>query len=146
MTVKKMNDIQKRLSVAIGDEKIKEVKSLLEEGSDPNGIDHLGWTPLMVAAESENIEIIKLLLAHGAEINKTDKNGQSPLHIAVDISIDCTIQSGGDQGDEPTETIMYLLENGASLQVKDLKGKTPLDWAREYRFEKIVNLLEAYLS
>lgn len=141
-----MKDIQERLSIAIREEKIEEVKALLEEGADPNGVDHLCWTPLMMAAESENVEIIKLLLDYGAEINKTDENGQSPLHIAVDISIDGTMQAGGEQGDAPTETITFLLENGANLQVKDLKGKTPLDWALDYKSKKIIELLEAYQS
>ena len=141
-----MKEIQKQLSIAIVDRKDEDVRILLEQGADPNGIDHIGWTPLMVAAEYENTKIIKLLFSYGAEINRTDKYGQTPLHIAVDISIDGAVQTDGVQGDESIDIILCLLEHGADITAKDNKEKSPLDWAYEYKSEKIIKLLQEYKS
>jgi ankyrin repeat protein len=137
-----MNEIQKQLSAAIASETIEEVRSLLEKGADANGVDDLGWTPLMNAAEAENIEILKLLLEHGADINKKNEAGETPLHIAVDIAIDGAHQVGGAPGDEPIESIVFLLEQGAAIDARNVKGETPLDWARNYGSKKVIRVLE----
>ena len=79
-----------------------EVKRLLDEGRDPNKINSQKMTPLMMASEFEEEKIIRLLVSYGADVNLQGHEGVSPLHLAVDVSIDGTIQSGGDNGDEPT--------------------------------------------
>lgn len=139
-----MNEIQQQLSTAIANETIEEVMSLLEKGADANGVDQLGWTPLMNAAEAENIELLKLLLEHGADINKKNGAGETPLHIAVDIAIDGTRQVGGAPGDESIKSIAFLLEQGAEIDARNVKGETPLDWARSYESEKVIRVLEGY--
>jgi ankyrin repeat protein len=140
-----MNDIEQQLIHAIANGNLEEVRKLLEAGASPDGVDPERWTPLMIAAEHENFEAINILLSFGADINKSDNYGQTPLYIAVDISIDGTIQSGGKQGDEPTETILYLLEHGADLDAKNHNGKTPLDLAQSYQSQKIIKFLSEYI-
>ena len=136
-------NIQDQLNEAIGDEKIDLVRSILEDGADPNGLSRHTETPLMAAAECESEEILEFLLSCGAEINMSGHEGNTPLHIAVDISIDGTIQSGGAPGDEPVNVIKVLLNNGADLNAKNNKGETPLDWARDYKSKKVIEVLNS---
>jgi ankyrin repeat protein len=137
-------NIQDQLSEAIDNEKLELVEELLKKGADANKLNKLNETPLMVAAECDSTEIIQLLLAYGAKINKQGHEANTPLHCAVNLSIDGTIQSGGAPGDEPTDIIIFLLENGADLHAKNNSGKTPIDWAHDFKSEKIVKLLKKY--
>jgi len=137
-------NIQDQLSEAIDNENLEHVEELLKKGADANKLDRLNQTPLMVAAVCNSMEIIQLLLTHGAKVNEKGHEGNTPLHCAVDISIDGTIQSGGGPGDEPTDIIIFLIENGADLHAKNIHGKTPVDWAHDYKSEKIIKLLEKY--
>ena len=131
-------NIQDRLNSAICDEKIDLVKSILDEGADPNTPNRLSVTPLMAAAECESEEILELLLSHGTDINGKGHEGNTALHIAVDMSIDGTIQSGGNPGDEPINVIEALIRHGADLVAKNDKGETPLDWAKDYKSKKVI--------
>ena len=121
------------------------IESLLALGLDPNyqfdGLLVEGWTLLRVATDIGEKNIIKLLLKNGADINKGD---WTALHHAVDMAIDGTLQAGGPPGDEPTDMILFLLNNGANINIKDNKGETPIDIAKSYQSNKIVNLLEEY--
>lgn len=135
-------NIQDQLNEAIGDERIDLVRSIIEDGADPNGLDRHNETPLMAAAECESEEILELLLSCGAEINTSGHEGNTPLNLAVDISIDGTIQSGGMPGDEPVNVIKALLNNGADLNAKNNKGETPLDWAQGYKSKKVFGVLD----
>jgi uncharacterized protein len=138
--------LQDQLLNAIWSEDAAEVKKLLFAGASPNELDSKGWSPLLQAAEVQNAEIIKLLLAFGAKVNKKWDNGYTCLHLAVDSSIDGTIQNGGAPGDAPTEIIELLLVNGADVLAKNDAGETPLDWARHYKSEKVIRLLESKLQ
>lgn len=136
-------DTQDKLIEAIWREKISQVEELLNSRADVNAVGSKGWTPLMQAAEMENLSIARLLLERGADVNQPGYRRYTPLHIAVDISIDGTIQRGGNPGDEPTEMIELLLNRGASF-CQDDQSKTPLDWAADYRSQKITTLLSAW--
>ena len=130
------------LCKAIWDEDTEKVRFLVKSGEDLNAQGGNGHTPLMMAAEIENIEIAKCLLKHGAKINCPGHEGATPLHIAVDISIDGTIQSGGAVGDEPIDMIQILLQNGANKDLKNTKGKSALDWAKDYKSQKVIKVLQ----
>ena len=137
-------EIQDQLTIAIVEEDCAQVSKLFLAGAKLDEFDSRAETPLTIAAGVENIEIIDWLIFQGAKINKANKDGMTPLHIAVDMSIDGTIQTGGDPGDEPTDTILCLLAHGAELKLRDNKGKTPLDWACDYKSQKIVRFLKRY--
>lgn len=137
-----MATVQDSLTKAIWRGDVEEVRALLSSGASLDEPDAKGITPLMQAAGMENAAITHLLLSIGADVNKQGHMGQTPLHFAVDSSIDGTIQTGGVQGDEPTEIIELLLVHGADISIRDVKGETPLDWARGYHSEKITRLLQ----
>ena len=130
-----------KLANAIFEDNVDLVNSIIREGADINFIDETGMTPLMHAIESENIRLVELFVCLGADINKVGCNGFTALHHAVDISIDGTIQTGGNQGEEPLTIISFLLENGADISAKTEKGETPLDFANHYKSKKIMEFL-----
>lgn len=127
---------------AIWEEDFNKVSSLVESGTDLNRQGRNGYTPLMQAAEMENVQIAKLLIEHGSDINSAGHEGATPLHIAVDISIDGTIQNGGSPGEEPLEMIRFLLKNGADTRLTDSKGKSALNWAEDYKSQKVIKALQ----
>ena len=129
---------ERSLCHAIWEEDFDKVRLLVDYGADLNRQGSNGYTPLMQAAEMENIEIAQFLIEHGANINSTGHEGATPLHIAVDISIDGTIQSGGSPGEEPLEMIHFLLKNGADKHLADSKGKSALNWAEDYKSQKVI--------
>ncbi len=69
---------------------VSKVKSLLEQGADPNH--HLYWSeewpdwkypPLHKACENGYLEIVKVLVVHGARTDKGDRlRNRVPLHYA----------------------------------------------------------------
>lgn len=64
---------------------------LLDVGSNPNGVDNDGRTPLHAAARAKPCAraVARILLAHGAHIDRADKSGNAPLDYCptlLDIS------------------------------------------------------------
>lgn len=141
-----MISLQEQLLSAIARENIFEISTLITSGAVVNELDSQGWTPLARAIEIENYQIVKLLLENGADVHTRLDNDDTSLHLAVDGSIDGTIQTGGASGDEPTAIIELLLKNGANIFAKNAQGESPMDWAKNYHSDKIVQLLQANLE
>lgn len=103
------------------------VALLLDHGSPVDVKNCQGVTPLMSACEYGHNDLVRLLLKRGADIEATSKCGWSPLFYAVfyghhDVS-------------------RLLIDSGADTSRRDPNGRTPVDLARERRFERIVKLL-----
>jgi hypothetical protein len=64
------------------------VRLHLSLGHELNSRDHLGHTPLMIAASANRVAICELLLAAGADPTLTDNSGQDALSIAQDADAD----------------------------------------------------------
>lgn len=58
---------QKRLFIAVSLGNLEVVKSLLENGVYPNGVNASGHTPLIIAITQDNQEMIDLLKEYGAK-------------------------------------------------------------------------------
>ena len=67
-------------SVKSGD--YSEVKRLIEEGTDVNAKDSVGWIALMWASHFGHTEIAKLLIESGADVNTQTKVGATALRLA----------------------------------------------------------------
>ena len=93
------------------------VSLLIRYGADPNAIDQVGDTPLVVAANqgryiAPDITYFSALLKGGASINYQNPKGMTALYYAIDWL-----------NEELTE---WLLENGASPDLVEEKGLYPL--------------------
>jgi ankyrin repeat protein len=89
------------------------VHALLDLVLDPDGVDPLGYTPLMYAAASPNasVDMLRLLVEHGADVNFEVRDGivtTSVLQVAID---------GGD-----IAKLCYLIERGANIRFCTASG------------------------
>jgi ankyrin repeat protein len=69
---------------AIRNGDLKQIKTLLDKGANPNVPDNLGYAPLMHAllTEVSSLELVKLLLEHGADAKAKAKDGFTALSFA----------------------------------------------------------------
>lgn len=100
--------------------RFEEVKSLLENGADPN---YVHWKPLggesmlgvvgRYGEESKAIPVVKLLVGSGADINKPYGNsGPTPIMSAI--------------GRNKWEIADFLLSKGANINARKKDGNTNL--------------------
>jgi ankyrin repeat protein len=96
-------------------EALEATKLLLDLGSDINGIDNNGSTPMHSAAEGAFPAIVQLLADRGADINiwqRKDKQGHSPLFIAEGH------RAGRPQPNRPTIDAITRLMLAAGLSTE----------------------------
>ena len=126
-------ELQQRLIHAVVQNQVETVKTLLEQGGDPNARVEPGkedaWIrqgrtsddpapPLIVLAcrfGSPESKVIALLIEKGANVNIADRNGVTPLMAASELDWD--------------PSIALLLEGGAKVNASDRDGKTALMYA-----------------
>ena len=126
-------ELQQQIYHAAIQNEIEVLRTLLQQGGDPNARVAPGkedaWMlqgrpnddpapPLFVTAcrfGNATTAVIDLLLAKGADVNIADANGVTPLMAASELDW------------EPSITL--LLEHGAKTQAKDRDGKTALMYA-----------------
>ena len=116
------------LNYAIMKDSMEIAQLLVSSGvslTSPNPSD--GWTPLACAAYLSLPETLIWILSHGVEIDARDLEGMTPLIHAV-----C---SGS------TKKVSILLDAGADKELKDSNGYSAMDWARDNKFEDIINQL-----
>ncbi len=117
-----------KFSASVGD--LDATKLLLSEGADVNyqsatkAIPQI--TALHIAVRAGQLDVVKLLILHG-DVNRQDQWGFTPLHYAT-ISRNKVIVS-------------LLLNNGGSALLASKQGSTPLDIAKELKFDEIADLL-----
>ena len=95
--------------------------------------DCIGDTALIIAIKYGQLETVKLLLKLGAKIDQTDElmEGQNGMFYAVD-----------HDSDEKREIIRVLHSEDKSLiNSTNEEGKTVLEKAREYGFQKTIDLV-----
>ncbi|WP_339045992.1 ankyrin repeat domain-containing protein [Candidatus Mesenet endosymbiont of Agriotes lineatus] len=110
--------LDNELIKAVNSKNIKEVKSLLDKGEDPN-VECDTWTPIHHAASSLREDIVELLIRYGANINGICNSSRIPLHTA--ICYPCTFGWSGNR-----DMARLLLKYGADVDAKDNYGLTPL--------------------
>ena len=119
------------LLIAIKHRRQRMVNLLLEHGADVNLVsqDRL-TTPLMEASVNGEEEIVQTLLEAGADLDLQSHNGQTALMMAI---------SEGHRS-----VAEKLLEHGATADQVDQLGMTSRKYAKLFRQEGIVELLDRY--
>ncbi|XP_062581012.1 ankyrin-1-like [Saccostrea cucullata] len=125
-----------------------------------NSRDHMGSTPLHIAAKCGNVEMVEKLLESGASVIVEDLYGYQPLHVAsihgnvkiVQLLLNkgCNIDKNSaakltplhcaSQKGKP-DIVSLLLQRGASIDPQNSYGQTPLMLAISEGHEEVVKLL-----
>ncbi len=106
------------LHFAAHDGDLAAVKRLVEEGTDVNTFDEIGFTPLHYAAEADRLDVAAYLLEHGADVNARHEPtiGNTPL--------------GGVAGDRSIAMARLFVEAGADPTIRGWMGLNALDRAK----------------
>ena len=98
-------------SAARGD--IEDVRTLLNQGVNPDVTNEDGLTALHQACIDDNEEMLKLLLEYGANVNARDSELWTPLHAAATCG--------------HTHLCKHLITKGAELLAVNADGNMPYD-------------------
>ncbi|MCX5643647.1 MAG: ankyrin repeat domain-containing protein [Phycisphaerae bacterium] len=115
------------LAACVGN--LARVKSLVEQGADPNAKDEFGWTPLYWAASTGQEEVAAYLIGKGATVDAKTIDERTPLHQAA--------QAGA------AHLVELLISKGLDVNVKDKRGNTPLHGAAAAGRREVAELLIA---
>jgi len=150
------------LADAAKEGRIEEIKSYLDEGGNPNVVNDMKQTALLLAAIEEHPDIVRLLLAKGADPNIADVLGQTPLFFASynqDLdSVEALIKAGADvnamtgSGEFAllravtwgnTRLVEMLVNGGADVNMKpaDTRVPPPLQLAIQGQMKEIEKIL-----
>ena len=119
------------LNIAARNESVEFVQWLLDKGADINAIsEDRGYTAIMDAVWRGNKEITELLINKGAELNTICKEGQTMLVLAV--------------GANKTDICKLLADAGADPDIKDSMGMSAYGYAKLFKKQEIIDVLEKY--
>ena len=132
-----MDSIINRVFNIIDTNNILGLRTLLEDGLDPNIRNHSLYeeeeareTALMYATTTGHIDIIRLLLDYNADPNLTDYEGETALAMAIPLD---TLDN--------ESIVKTLLEYNADPNLQNVNGNTPLIKATIFNQIYIVHLL-----
>ncbi|MCR3759769.1 ankyrin repeat domain-containing protein [Clostridium felsineum] len=101
---------------------------LVEKGADIYAEDFQKRNSLLIASSSDNTLVVKYLINERKfDINKRDDYGKTALMLAIE---------GGS-----SETAEFLIKAGANKDIKDNEGKTAYDYAKKYKNQVVMKLL-----
>jgi len=117
-------------AACVGD--LARVKGFVEQGTDIDAKDEMGWTPLYWAACTAREEVAEYLIGKGARVDVKTNEQSTPLHQAA--------LSGS------TKLVESFISKGAGVNAKDNKGHTPLWYAQSRGNADVVDLLRKHGS
>lgn len=119
------------LNIAVRSDNYELTEWLIENGADINTeSEDRGYTPVMDAVWRGNEKITRFMISKGADLNTICKEGQSNLVLAV--------------GANRPGIVKLLVENGADPDIKDMMGMSAYQYAKLFRKEELVKLLEPF--
>lgn len=140
---------------------------LIDAGADVNARDNIQDSPYLLSGARGYNEILRLTLDHGADLASTNRYGGTALipacergHVeTVQILLDAGVNADhinnlgwtglleaiilSDGGSAHAEIVQLLIKDGADVNLADKDGVTPLQHARQRRYTRITELLEA---
>lgn len=141
-------------------------ETLLRKGADPEAVDYLDGTPLMMALcicpKESRMAMTNLLIKNRADVNKIS-HYYPPLTWAAmsnDLeSVRVLVQAGAKLDTRMPhlkttalhasifsgniELVRFLVESGADISAENVDGFTPLDLAWQFEFMELVKYLES---
>lgn len=164
MVLPKDDVLAHALCNAVLSQDLVQVKGLLAQGSNVNGRDKDGNSPLNYAIQKNNLDIAKLLIYANVDVEQTTKvTALPPLFYALSLGYyemaKLLITAGADANrarsnyqstyfvdicrNDSVEKVRFLLENGADPNQSTTLGRVPLIYAtREDRYDVSKLLLE----
>lgn len=121
------------LNLAVRNDNAEAVEWLLEKGADADLIsEDRGYSALMDAVWRGNLKITKLLLnlKKKPDVNLVSKEGQTMIILAV--------------GADNAEISEILCNAGADVDIKDQMGMSAYDYARLFKKDRLLSILEKY--
>ncbi|PVD27080.1 hypothetical protein C0Q70_12230 [Pomacea canaliculata] len=98
------------------------VSKLIDMCHELDDCDHLGNTPVILAAENNNEGLLRLLLEHGARTDLVDEEQRSVLHVLA-------LKGSSMVFDTCTTLISLCVNNGVQMNNLDINGLTALHLA-----------------
>lgn len=118
------------LSLAVRDAHRTLIAPLMAHGARIDAVSaDRGNTALMDAAANGDLETVKELIRAGADLNRCSKNGQTALILAV--------------GKGSVDVAAHLIEAGADHTVADSLGMSAYAYARLFKQQRILDLIDA---
>ena len=108
------------------------INLLLKHGANINALSNDGATALFWAADKGHAHSVAILIQRGIDMNHQDLSGSTALIEAV-LS-------------ERPDVVNMLIKTGADKNIKDNEGKTALDYAKQLKFNKAIELLTIDLT
>ncbi|MFQ3307159.1 MAG: ankyrin repeat protein [Candidatus Midichloriaceae bacterium] len=119
-------ELSRLLFVAVNEDDIGAIKSLLQKGADINAQDaNNDYTPLMYAIKNNKISSLKYLIIKGADVNVKSKNLMSPLHFAAIIN--------------NIKAISVLLKSNIDMFALDKKHETFYEYINKDYINIVIN-------
>ena len=112
------NLLNTSLRIATRERRLEDVKRLLEQGAEVDGVSDRGETAVMIAARGCSQQLVQLLIEKKANINLTDTFGRTALILAARESCMPVVQN-------------LLKTAGIQLNGLDRSKKSAMDYARE---------------
>ncbi len=130
-TVEETQDdvLSQKLFEAVLNNNTELVKELIEGGADVNVDELLDKQLLLIAFKNDNLEIAKMLIENGANINKYYKGMAALSTVVISGKIN---------------HVKLLLDYGAAVNLKDTNGKSPIEYAYQNSYKRIIALLLKY--
>jgi ankyrin repeat protein len=148
---------------SVYNESLEDIERHLKQGADPDTIDFIGTTSLMLAAINGNVEITDLLLEYDADVNLADIEGMTALLYALLYSNDSIAAKLLPLVDEidhqntngftalmfiaQTENLsfaQYAIERGANVNHTNRLGVSPVMYAAAFGNFYMIELLHFY--
>ncbi|KAF5547710.1 ankyrin protein 3 [Fusarium mexicanum] len=112
------------------------IQLVTSHGTDINGKDNEGNTPLHLLSRGRPVETLATLADQlGVNLNARNHLGKTPLHLAV---LDCYLQQTEEFA---IGAIDILIRKGADINSLDDDSRTPLDDAVEAGYESVMQFL-----
>jgi ankyrin repeat protein len=107
---------------------VERIQKALESGVSSEKRDHLGNTPLMLAAFNKQYDALEYLCKKGADVNARNGNGATALIVAAYYN--------------HPDVAKILLKYKADKAIKDYYGNTALYYAEGYSYTEMIALLK----